>query len=447
MGLFGGSKKKKQEEGEDRPPPIKLLPIGQPSQQEEQIALLQSKQSPGYLIAQRLLAHALDSVPETVLLDYSPQGVQVRYQIDGVWMPAPGMDLQTGNVMLAVLKTLAALNVAERRAKQVGKIGIEYRRQKYKPRLTSQGTQTGERVLLQFDVDRVVAEKLEDTGMRPKMEEDFRAVLREHKGLILFSAPPAHGFTTTFDAAIRSSDRYIKNWAEVAEVSKRSVDIENVPVTTYDASKGETPMTVLPKLIRTYPDVLVVRELVNTETALLMCEQVTEENRQVMVGIKAKDAIEALLRVLMMKVPPAVFAPTVLASINMRLVRKLCDNCKQPYAPTPQILQQLGIPAGKVQALYRPHEGPLPLPPDAPKDAVPMPCHVCHGIGYLGRTAIFELLLMNDQLRTVLAKTPKLDILRAEARKAGFRNLQEEGIALVAKGTTSLPELLRVLKE
>ncbi len=137
----------------------------------------------------------------------------------------------------------------------------------------------------------------------------------------------------------------------------------------------------------------------------------------------------------------------MLASLNMRLLRKLCDNCKQPYAPTPQILQQLGIPAGKVQALYRPHEGPLPLPPDAPKDAVPMPCRHCRGIGYKGRTAIFELLVMNDQLRTVLTKTPKIDILRAEARKAGYRNLQEEGIALVAKGTTSLPELLRVLKE
>jgi type II secretory ATPase GspE/PulE/Tfp pilus assembly ATPase PilB-like protein len=166
-----------------------------------------------------------------------------------------------------------------------------------------------------------------------------------------------------------------------------------------------------------------------------------------MVGIKAKDAVEALLRVLMMKVPPAKFAPVVSASLNMRLVRKLCENCKQAYAPTPQILQQLGIPAGKVQALYRPHEGPLPLPPDAPKDAVPMPCRHCRGIGYKGRTAIFELLVMNDQLRKVLAKTPKIDILRAEARKAGFKNLQEEGIALVAKGTTSLPELLRVLKE
>lgn len=447
MGLFGGKKKKAQDEGEDRPPPIKLAAMGQPSQADEQIALLQSKQSPGFLIAQRLLAHALDNRPENIMLDYSQQGVQVRYQIDGVWMPAPGMDLQTGNVMLAVIKTLAALNPNERRAKQMGKIGIEYRRAKHKPRITSQGTPTGERVLIQFDIDRVVAEKLEDTGMRPKMEEDLRGVLREHKGLILFSSPPAHGFTTTFDAAISSSDRYIKNWAEVAEVSKVGVPIENVPVTTYDASKGETPMTVLPKLLRTYPDVVVVRELVNTETALLMCEQVNEENRQVLVGIKAKDAIEALLRVLMMKVPPASFAPTVLASLNMRLLRKLCDNCKQPYAPTPQILQQLGIPAGKVQALYRPHEGPLPLPPDAPKDAVPMPCHECRGIGYKGRTAIFELLIMNDELRTALAKTPKLDILRAEARKAGFRNLQEEGIALVAKGTTSLPELLRVLKE
>lgn len=444
MGLFG---KKKEVAPEEWVPNITFSSKGGATPADDQISLLQAKQSPGFLILQRTMAHVLDNRPDVIMLDYTAQGVTIRYQIDGFWHAAPGMDLQSGNVMLAVLKAICTLNINERRAKQQGGFGIEYRRKKYNPKLTSQGTPTGERVLIQLTSDKVAAEKLEDTGMRPKMEEELRAVLREHKGFILFSSPPAHGFSTTFNAALRSSDRYIKNWCEVAEVSKQDIAVENVPITTYDASKGENPMTVLPKLLRTYPDVVVCRDLVNPETVLELIDSINEENRLVLGGIKAKDAVEALLRVLMLKVPPPKFAPTVLASINMRLVRTLCDNCKVPYAPTPQVLQQLGIPAGKVQALFRPHEGPLPLPPDAPKDAVPMPCKNCLGIGYKGRTAIFELLILNDALRTALAKTPKIDILRAEAKKAGFRNLQEEGIALVAKGSTSLPELLRVLKE
>jgi len=203
----------------------------------------------------------------------------------------------------------------------------------------------------------------------------------------------------------------------------------------------------LPKLLRTYPDVVVIRNLADGDTARLMSEQVTEEKRLVLCGIRAKDAVEALLRVLMLKVPPAEFAPVVLGSLNQRLVRRLCDDCKQPYAPTPHVLQQLGIPQGKVQAFFRNHEGPLPLPPDAPRNAVPQLCHNCGGMGFKGRAAVFELLTMTDDLKKVLATTPKLDVLRAAARKSGFRTMQEEGIALVAKGVTTLPELLRVLKE
>ena len=150
---------------------------------------------------------------------------------------------------------------------------------------------------------------------------------------------------------------------------------------------------------------------------------------------------------LQLKAPPAKLAKGISAVVSQRLIRRLCDECKRAYAPQPQLLQQLGIPQGKVQAFYIQHEGPLPLPPDAPKDAVPMPCRKCRGIGFHGRTSFFELLLINDRLREILAKSPKLDVLREEARKAGMRTLQEEGIALVAKGVTSLPELLRVLKE
>ena len=124
--------------------------------------------------------------------------------------------------------------------------------------------------------------------------------------------------------------------------------------------------------------------------------------------------------------------------VNQRLVRKLCDACKEAYTPPPQILQQLGIPEGRVQAFYRP---PQPNP-EEPKE----PCEVCGGIGYLGRTAIFELLVVGDAVRKALT-TAKLDLLRQAARKDGMKNLQEEGVLLVAKGVTSLPELMRVLKQ
>jgi type II secretory ATPase GspE/PulE/Tfp pilus assembly ATPase PilB-like protein len=157
--------------------------------------------------------------------------------------------------------------------------------------------------------------------------------------------------------------------------------------------------------------------------------------RLILSTIRAKDCIDAIYRVLALGVPAADTAPALSAVLCQRLIRKLCESCKEAYAPTPQVLAQLGIPPGRVQALYR--------PPQQRSDV----CPECGGVGYLGRTAIFELLVINDALRQTLAANPKPDVFRQAAQKAGVRTVQDEGIVLVAKGSTSLQELMRVLKQ
>ena len=238
--------------------------------------------------------------------------------------------------------------------------------------------------------------------------------------------------------ALHACDRYIREFAAVEEEGNPYQPVENVPVTTYKAADGQSPADVLPRLFRTEPNVVVVRDLVNAETVSMLCQEVAED-RLIIGTVRAKDCAEALLRVLALGVPPAEFAKAVTAVVSQRLVRKLCDSCKEAYTPPPQVLQQLGIPAGRVQAFYRP---PQPNP-EEPKE----PCQVCGGIGYLGRTAIFELLPVGDAVRKVLATSPKLDLVRQAARKDGMKSLQEEGVLLVVKGVTSLPELMRVLKQ
>jgi type II secretory ATPase GspE/PulE/Tfp pilus assembly ATPase PilB-like protein len=126
--------------------------------------------------------------------------------------------------------------------------------------------------------------------------------------------------------------------------------------------------------------------------------------------------------------------------INQRMIRKLCEKCREAYMPTDDTLKKLGIPAGKVQAFYRP-----PSPPPEGQQAPP-PCDECLGIGYKGRTAIFELLPVDDGVRKALQSMPKVEAIRAAARRAGMRSLQEEGIMMVVKGTTSLQELMRIMK-
>jgi len=181
----------------------------------------------------------------------------------------------------------------------------------------------------------------------------------------------------------------------------------------------------------------------------------------VIAGVRAQDACEALLRVLLLKASAKDFAKAIRAVLSVRLVRKLNDTCKQPYTPPLQLLNKLGIPQGRVKVLYK--EWTPPPPPATPEEQKaerkrkaklpPTACPLCeqegplcHGIGYRGRTGVFELLEVNDQIREALVKQPKLEVIRQLARAAGHRGLQEEGILLVAQGLTSLTELQRVLK-
>jgi type II secretory ATPase GspE/PulE/Tfp pilus assembly ATPase PilB-like protein len=335
-----------------------------------------------------------------------------------------------------VLKTMAGLDANERVKRQEGMFPADYKGVHYGVKLQSKGVETGEQAVLHFHPTKAPVHTLEELGMRAKTQEQLKELLNQTKGFVLFSSMPYGGLSNLFDAALKSCDRYMRDFAAVEDVNHREHDIENIQVTTYNSASKETPLAALEKIVRTYPNALVVRTLTDVETAKFLCEQVGED-RLILTSIRAKDAAETLLRVLMLKVPPKDFVNAVSGIVCVRLIRKLCDECKEEYPAPPEILQQFGIPAGKVQSLYRP-----PTQTDPKK-----PCEKCQGIGYYGRTGLFELIVVDDGLREVLIKSPKLDLVRAAARRGGMKTFQEEGLVLVVKGVTSLVELQRALKQ
>ncbi|MEK6235191.1 MAG: ATPase, T2SS/T4P/T4SS family, partial [Planctomycetales bacterium] len=266
------------------------------------------------------------------------------------------------------------------------------------------------------------------------------------KGMFLVCSLPSNGLTTTVNAALRATDFHSREWVAVEEKNQVETEIAEIKVETYDAEMGQSPATALPGLIRGYPDAYLVRNLVNAETLrILLGKDIAGEGKIMISSVPAKEAAEAPLRILMLKdakgqaVPPAEFAPHLLGVLNVRLIRKLCVDCRQPFEVTPQYLQQLGLQPGSVQQLYR-HGTPVS---DRPKDI----CQTCGGRGFAGRTGLFELTVYNDRLRQVLAQTPRVENLRAESLQAGCANLQHEGIRLVVAGITSLEELQRVLQQ
>lgn len=413
---------------------VKLLARGGATERDDNVNLLTARQSPGFWLLSDVMVETLESRGDAILFDVTAEQVGVKYQIDGVWHDSEPQARETGDLMIAVLKQLSNLKPEERAKPQRGAFSAEFKGAKLNARLQSQGTPGGERVVVQFDPVGFRFKTLEELGMRPKMQEQLKELLGQPAGFVVFSSPPAGGLTSTTDTILRTIDRYTRNFVTIDEEKTKERDVENLHLSTYSAANKETPATILPKLLRTYPDVLVVRDLVNAETLEILSEQ-PKENRLVIATIRAKEAAEALLRVMMIKPPGKEFAEVATAAVGQRLIRKLCETCKEAYAPPPELLKQMGVQPGRLEAVYRPPQQPEQVCPD------------CNGVGYVGRTAIFELLVVDDTVRKALLQTPKIEHVRLAARKAGMRTLQEEGLVLVAKGVTSVQELVRVLKQ
>jgi type II secretory ATPase GspE/PulE/Tfp pilus assembly ATPase PilB-like protein len=438
MSSFGVKVKTEAEDPHTAGPPLILNPHGA-NERDSNIRLISARQCPGFLDARVLLADCMWHRCDAVMLDFVAQGMSVKYMVDGVWHDGDPWEREKADPLLEALKVLCGMNPQDRVKRQEGPFAMEFMQEKFTATLVSQGTPTGERAVMQVEGRKCNFANLEALGMRQKMEEQLREIFSGSKGFVLLSGLPANGLRTTTQLFLKGCDRFMREFYTVEDVQNRYEAMENLQLKTYDSKQGQSPVDVFEELFHAEPHVIVCRDLVNGETVRLLCEEV-KSGRMVLGTIRAKDSAEALLRVLALKTPPATFAEALVAVLNQRLVRKLCTQCKEAYAPTPDMLQKLGIPEGRVQAFYRP-----PSPPAEGEKH--QPCPECNDIGYVGRTAIYELLVADPALRKMLAATPKLDLLRQAARKAGMRSLQEEGILLVARGITSLQELTRVMKQ
>ena len=403
--------------------------------QEDSIATLTARQLPGFWPISELLAESINQRADGVLLDVSNEQVAVRFEVDGVWHDREPVEAELGASMLSVLKTLAGVKVEDRRSRQAGKAAIEFKGQKLVGRLNTAGTNAGERGILQFERPKLKFKSLEDIGMTPRVQERLKELMRTEKGIGIFSALPAHGLTTMIDVALSNTDRYVRNVVQFENSQKREREIENVHAELFDAAKPDELPAQLERVIRTYPDVIIWREGYTEAVLKRLCE-VINEDKLVILSNQAKDASESLIRLLVAKAPREAFAKGVTFVLYQRLIRTLCEKCKVAYPPPPEILKRLRKTPEQLEAIYR--------PPTGEEDKG---CKDCNGLGYSGRTALHELLVVNDAIRELLIKSPKVELIRQAAAKAGAISLQDEGLALVAAGKTSVTELARVLKE
>ena len=185
-------------------PPIQFTAAGK-DQKQQQANLDVVTPSPGFPTAAHVVFDAIEKRSITTVFDFTPQIVNIRYHIDGIWHNMPPMDRETGDYMMATLKQLAGMNYRERRARQQGAFQALVMKHRYKCRLLSQGVRTGERIALYINIPEPPLETLDDMGIRPKLKEPLLQVLNRDDGILLVSAMPGEGFTATWRATLASS--------------------------------------------------------------------------------------------------------------------------------------------------------------------------------------------------------------------------------------------------
>ncbi|MBU6385111.1 MAG: ATPase, T2SS/T4P/T4SS family [Pirellula sp.] len=449
--IFGRKKKnadKKDSAGEVEVPNLEIKASG--IGKEEAVGLLiAARQLPGYPLAITLVANAINSRADRILIDFSAQGAVARYRVDGIWESLPAMDRPTADALLVVWKKVLGLNPAERKARQDGKFATNFRDIDWVISFMSTGVPSGERVLFTIERKKPVLKTLADLGMRDAVQESYKGMLNGNKGLVIISAPATHGLPTTWRISLENADKFVRDWVLIENKKNQEPEIINVTEYFYEDG-GDTPEQLFDKVRLKQPDVYVLPSLINPQVVEAVLGQIHKEQKHMVTRTVAVDAVDALLQVLKGN-PKHAKALLGIAQgvLNQRLIRRLCESCKQAYQPSPQLLQKLNLPAGRVPKLYKPT---IPPPPDQRVDAKGNPieieiCKKCNGRGYFGRMALFELLVVDDKVRKAVAQfIEKPDELRKFLKASGHSGFFEEGILACALGQTSLEEVQRVMQ-
>jgi type IV pilus assembly protein PilB len=350
---------------------------------------------------------------------------QIRYRVDGALYAMKAPDVSMAPAIISRVKIMAGLNIAERRVPQDGRIAINVAGRPVDLRVSCLPTVHGESVVMRILDQSATSLDLENVGLAEDVYEQITMDIEKPNGIFIVTGPTGSGKTTTLYSILRRINQIDTKLLTAEEPVEYNVDgIVQVPI---DAQVGNTFAKVLRAFLRQDPDVMMIGEIRDLETAEIAV-QAALTGHFVYSTLHTNDAAGAVMRLVDMNVAPYLLSSTLEAVLGQRLVRTCCAECKQPYEPDDETLDRI--------EMMRDQIGGRPF-------YFGKGCKTCNGTGYKGRKGVFEYLRISDPLRELINNKAPTLVIREKARELGMRTMREDGIRNILDGYTTVDEVLR----
>ncbi len=353
---------------------------------------------------------------------------QIRFRVDGVLNSYLSFSREIGQTLISRYKIMSQMDISEKRKPQDGRMVFETPVKNIDVRVSCLPALYGEKIVMRLlgAIHEAIPLNLDKLNIEPEVLIPFKQVLRKPNGLILVTGPTGSGKSTTLYAALNFMNSPDQNIITIEDpVEYEVANFTQVPV---DDKSGRSFQKVLRSALRQDPDVILVGETRDQETAAIAA-QAALTGHLVLTTLHTSSALQAVTRLLDMGVLPYVLSPTLAGIVAQRLVRKICTHCKEEYQPSTSYLQQFF------------HWQRLP---QLPKLFQGRGCKHCGNTGYSGRIGIHEFLLIDPALRSLIAHSAPYDELQAYLNQSGHKDLRYDGFKKALQGHTTLDEVLRV---
>ena len=380
--------------------------------------------SPVVNLVNMAMLTAIKDGASDIHIEPDKNGTRIRYRIDGLlrdlMKPPAGMHA----AITSRVKVIGKMDIAEKRLPQEGRVRIVAEGREIDMRVSSMPTLLGEKVVIRILDKSNLRVRMEDLGFRPETLEAFMRMLRQPHGLVLVTGPTGSGKTTTLYSALELLRNPELNVVTVEDPVEYQLDMINQ--VQVQESIGMTFARVLRSMLRQDPDVIMVGEVRDEETARVAV-QAALTGHLVLATLHTNDAPGAVARLLDMSIEPYLLSSALNGVVAQRLARTVCGSCVTKYYPAENVLRDAGL-SGLSGQVFRKGTG----------------CEQCHNSGYLGRMGVFEVMEVTPEVRRMVHRGAASHELREKMRHDGVLSLREEGVLVAQQGKTSLEEVLAV---